>query len=262
MAGSSVAPRGCQTGAHARDPASTIQVAAAFPAPTARRTSPRRPGGPRPARPHRRLPGADGRGGRRRRRRQLGGPGAAAVLARLRRPDRRGVARRPRRRGHRPGPDHRPRARGRRSVERRRDARPDPTAQLGDVGGHLGAGHPARPWRVADVLRRRHRRGRRDLPVHRRRARDGGVRALHAGRQRPTRLPGRRRGAPRGRHPADPGARGAGAGARRHRPVVVHRQPWSALPRLPDPGSAVVDPAGEAVRSAAAGSSRARPRCC
>ena len=85
--------------AHARDPASTIQVAAAFPAPTARRTS--RSSAWRASllrRPHRRLPasrrpaaGAAGAG-------QLGGPGAAAVLAGLRRPDRRGVTGRLRRR--------------------------------------------------------------------------------------------------------------------------------------------------------------------
>ena len=181
--------------------------------------------------------------------RTSGIPAPADVVALVRRPDRRGVPRRVRRGGHRTEPQHRPGPGRRRPVERDRDAGPDPAAGLGDVRGAVGAGHPARSRRLADVLRRSHRRRGRELALHRRGLLQEVVRPLHPDRQRPARVP-RGPGRPaRRRHPADQGPRQALADPRRDRPVVVHRQQGPALPRLPDPGTAVVHPAGEALRA-------------
>ena len=136
-------------------------------------------------------------------------PRAAALPPRLRRPDRRRVPGRPGRCRHGTEPEHQPIAGRRRAVERRQHPRPDPATRLGDLRRDLGARHPARTRRLADVLRRRHRRCRPQLALHRGRGVEAGLRSLHPRRQRAPGVPGRARSPARRRQPADQGARQA-----------------------------------------------------
>ena len=147
-------------------------------------------------------------------------------------------------------PQRRSGQRRHRPVEPDRHAGPDPPARLGDVRRHLGPRHPARPRRLAHV----------SPPI------SGYDRTRGASAWPSPRAPSGRSplsatrpwccpvlpGVPRAGDTPPARARG-GAGARRDRPVGVHRQQGTAVPGLPDPGPAVVDPPGQALAARPAG---------